>query len=164
MRYLALDLGDKRTGLALGDDETGIVSPVGVVELDRRALGEAKYADALAALVREHLGPDPQPAPSSRRASAEIIVGLPLNMDGTQGPPALAAQAIVVRLASLTSRRVHAMDERLSSAQAEWSLSGRGLTRGGKKQRRDALAAAAILKEYLESRNGEHLGPGQRAD
>lgn len=163
MRYLAIDLGDKRTGLALGDDETGIVSPAGVVELDRRALGETKYADALANLVREHLGPDPNSSASIRRPTpyAEIIVGLPLNMDGSLGPPALAAKAIVDRLASLTGRRVHAMDERLSSAQAEWSLLGRGLTRGGKKQRRDALAACAILKEYLENRirKNDAFGP-----
>ncbi len=150
MRYLAIDLGDKRTGLALGDEETGIVTPLDVVELDRRALGEAKYAEALAALVRDHLGPSP--AGASRRSPGEVVIGLPLNMDASEGPPAAGARALASELRARSGRTVHLFDERLTSAEAEWALDGSGLTRGQKRARRDALAAAAILREFLRSR------------
>ncbi len=68
MRYLCLDVGDKRTGAAVGDDETGIVSPVGMVE---SAL-DGPLIDRLILVVDEH-GPD------------ELVIGLPLNMDARTG-------------------------------------------------------------------------------
>ena len=71
MRFLAIDLGDKRTGLAIGDDETKIASPLTVIEIVR---GDA-LIDAIADSIKDH-------APDA------IVLGLPLNMDGTEGPQA----------------------------------------------------------------------------
>lgn len=141
MRYLAVDLGDKRTGLALGDAITGIASPVETVEvpIDRNAGG-----DLLAAIIRavdRELGP-----PDS---GGGIVVGLPLNMDGSEGPRAKLVRAFAGRLAQATSREVHLHDERLSSATADRDMARTGLTHGQKKKRRDALAAAAILRSFL---------------
>jgi len=155
MRYLAIDLGDKRTGLAVGDDLTRVVSPMGAVEVPvERQDGEA-LLDAVAAAVLEHLGP-----PVRGGAGAEVVVGLPLNMDGSEGPRAKQVREFAARLAARTGRAVRLQDERLSSAEADWAMARSGLTRGQKKARRDALAAAAILKDYLAGLGSGEPGPG----
>ncbi|MCC6909070.1 MAG: Holliday junction resolvase RuvX [Phycisphaerales bacterium] len=135
MRYLCLDIGDKRTGAALGDDETWIVSPLGIIEV----AAESALLDRLALLIEEH-EPD------------ELVVGLPLNMDGTRGPQAKKIAALVERLAEAVLLPIHLQDERLSSFAADEAMARTGLTHKQKKQRRDALAAAAILRGFFESR------------
>ncbi|MCL4222349.1 MAG: Holliday junction resolvase RuvX [Phycisphaerales bacterium] len=144
MRYLAIDLGDKRTGVALGDAITGIASPVETLEIpiDRRT-GDDLLAALLKVIVRE-LGP-----PGS---GGEIVVGLPLNMDGSEGPRAKIVQSFAQRLAAASARAVHLHDERLSSIDADKRMARTGLTHGQKKKRRDALAAAAILRSFLADR------------
>jgi putative Holliday junction resolvase len=144
VRFLAVDLGDKRTGLALGDDETRLVTPVGVVEVAISVRGGEALLETLARSVKEQLG--------ERKSPGELVVGLPLNMDGTEGPRARIVREFGARLAAACGRAVHFYDERLTSADAEWSLARSGLTHGRKKQKRDALAAAAILRDFLESR------------
>jgi putative Holliday junction resolvase len=87
-----------------------------------------------------------------------VVLGLPLNMDGSVGPRAelvrrfVAALRTALTAAATRGGRTPAVvfvDERLTSAEAEWQLAGSGLTRGQKKKRRDALAAAAILRSYF---------------
>lgn len=138
MRYLAIDLGDKRTGLAVGDEITGLASPAGLIEVPRARRDGEDLLAALIEAVDEHLGP-----------SDAIVIGLPLNMDGTEGPRAKAVRHFAQRLAERTARPVHLHDERLSSASADWSMAQTGLTHAQKKRRRDALAAAAILRAFL---------------
>lgn len=135
MRYLAVDLGDKRTGLAVGDDASGLASPCGVIEKAIRP--GAELVEAIAASAEEY-GAD------------ELVFGLPLNMDGTEGPRSKLVRAFAERAGARTGLRVHFQDERLTSAEADWSMARSGLTRGQKKSRRDALAAAAILRDFLE--------------
>ncbi|MBL0927264.1 MAG: Holliday junction resolvase RuvX [Phycisphaerales bacterium] len=132
MRYLAIDLGDRRIGLALGDSVTGVVTPMDVVEL-----GRPPDVETLARLAAEYGGD-------------ELVIGLPLNMDDTEGPAAKRARTLAADLSARIGRPVRLQDERLSSAEADWTMAGSGLTRGQKKQRRDALAAAAILRDYLQ--------------
>jgi putative Holliday junction resolvase len=139
MRYLCLDLGDKRTGVATGDDETGVVSPAGILEAPA---GERLMAAALEA-VGTH-GPD------------AIVLGLPLNMDGTEGPRAKLVREFGRALEARTDRPVHYQDERLTSHAAEGHLAGSGRTHRQKKQLRDALAAAEILRDFL---GGPAAGP-----
>lgn len=134
MRYLAVDLGQKRTGIAVGDSITGIVSPIEVLHV---AAGP-ELLNAVAGVCVEHLGP-----------KGQIVLGMPLNMDGTEGPAAKSVRDFGQKLSERTGRAVNYMDERLTSVQAEWELSGSGLTRGQKRDKRDALAAAAILKDFL---------------
>ena len=136
MRYLSIDLGDKRTGVALGDDVTGIASPHDVV----RTGGEDDRLRQLLALI-ESEGPD------------GVVVGLPLNMDGSLGPAALKAVAVGRQLAKASGVTVHFADERQTSLIADEQMAGSGLTHKQKKARRDALAAAAILRVFFE------LGP-----
>jgi putative Holliday junction resolvase len=147
MRYIAIDLGDARTGLAIGDAITRVVTPMDVIECSASLCG----GEALLDLVQRAI----ESAVSSR-AACELIVGLPMNMDGTEGARAKAVRAWAERLASRTGRRVHLQDERLTSSEADWSMARSGLTRKQKKERRDALAAATILRDFLSG-----LGAGQ---
>jgi putative holliday junction resolvase len=139
MRYLAIDCGQRRTGLAVGDDETRIATPLRVLEA-------ASPWARLAAIAR---------AAGDEQADA-LLLGLPLNMDGSEGGPAREARALAQQLEQATGLPVRLVDERLSSHEADARLAGRGLTRGKKKQRRDAVAAAVILQTYWEV--GEHHG------
>lgn len=139
MRYLALDLGDKRTGLAVGDDETGVVTPSDVVEAP---LDPPERLLAALGRVIDDFGPD------------ALVLGLPLNMDDTEGPRAKLVRAFGARLEEAAGIPVHYHDERLTTEAARWEMSGSGLTRGQKKRRRDAVAAAEILRDFLRARGG----------
>jgi putative Holliday junction resolvase len=141
MRYLALDLGDKRTGVATGDSITRVAAPAGVIEVpvDREG-GEALLVAIEAAVARE-LGAD--------AGSGELVVGLPLNMDGSEGPRAALVRAFAGRMAERTGRAVHLADERLTTEEARWRMARTGMTRQQKKQKKDALAAAVILEAFL---------------
>jgi len=141
MRYLAIDLGDKRTGLAVGDSITGVAVPLDVLEVPASERAGVALLDALAAAITNQLGTSP----------GELVLGLPLNMDGTDSPRAKLARDFAVRLAERTGRVVHLHDERLSSAAADWTMSQSGLTHAQKKARRDALAAAAVLTDFLKT-------------
>lgn len=143
MRYLAVDFGDKRTGIALGDDETFLVTPLDVIECASGLCG----GDALIDLVTKSIDDSVSP-----QARCELVVGLPMNMDGTEGPRAKAVRALAASLAARSRRHVHFQDERLTSAAADWSMAKSGLTHKQKKERRDALAAAAILTDFLNAR------------
>jgi len=133
MRYLAIDLGDKRTGLAAGDDQTGLVSPVAAIEIRR---GHA-LIDAVLKQIHEQ-EPD------------AIVIGLPLNMDGTEGDRARIARAFGETLAQRCPLPIHYQDERLTSFAADERMAGTGRTHQQKKELRDALAAAEILRDFFD--------------
>jgi putative Holliday junction resolvase len=133
VRYLAIDLGGKRTGLAVGDDDTRIISPLHIIELPP---GPALLREITAA-AREH---DPD----------AFVLGLPLNMDGTEGAPARDARAFGEALQQAIHKPVHYQDERLTSFAADQQMARSGRTHKQKARRRDALAAAQILRDYLE--------------
>ena len=143
MRYIAIDLGDKRTGLAIGDAQTRIVTPLEVLESPIAVRAGEQLLEDLA----EAIG-----AQASSNARASLVFGLPLNMDGTEGPRAKLVRDFAARLGAKTGRTVHFQDERLTSADADWSMARSGMTRGEKKAKRDALAAAIVLRDFLESR------------
>jgi putative Holliday junction resolvase len=86
-----------------------------------------------------------------------IVLGLPLNMDGTTGPSAKTVIEFGRALSTQTGREVVFVDERLSSFEAEQSLSdrrksGEKMTRKDKKRRLDAIAAARFLQEFLDGK------------
>ena len=135
MRYLCIDPGDKRTGFAVGDDITRIASPLEIVTTSS---DEARLAQILRVVEENEPG--------------ELVIGLPLNMDGSEGPQAKKTRTLAQQIEQRTGLRVHLFDERLTSYAAEFQLSELDLTRGEKKQRRDALAAAVILRDFLERR------------
>jgi putative holliday junction resolvase len=133
-RFLGIDPGTKRLGLARGD-ELGLATPLpALVETapDRRWAG---LLDIVRTLRIE-----------------EIVVGYPLNMDDTIGPKAKEAEALAERLRGATGLTVHLVDERLTSDEAEKTLPKdqlRGLRASGIV---DSRAAAIILQDYLDSR------------
>ena len=135
MKYLAIDLGDKRTGVAVGDDDTSVVSPLTVIE----ASDVDERWRRVRTVVEEH-------APDA------LVVGLPLNMDGSDGPRAKSARAFANELHDLTGLPVHLTDERLTTFAADHQMARTGLTHAQKKRHRAALAAGQILQDFLHTR------------
>lgn len=134
MAIAALDLGARRIGIAVTDADGLSAHPLCTIE--RRSFGADKEA------IRRALG---------RRQIECLVVGLPVNMDGSEGPMARHARNFAARLAEAMGIEVKLQDERLSSFEAEQRL-GNAVRRGKKKQAVDAVAAAVILENYLESR------------
>ena len=134
MKYLAIDYGAKRIGLAMCDPDEIIVSPYAVVENDSRV------PDRILEIVH-------------KQQIQALVIGLPLNMDGTEGPQAALVKDFAAELTDRTDVPVHLQDERLTSFGAYHKLTPAELTRKRKKQRLDAVAAAEILKMFLEGKN-----------
>ena len=139
-RYLAVDLGDRRIGLAAGSLEARLAQPLEV--LDRAGdEGDARVFRRLRELVkREDIG--------------WIVVGDPVNMDGTAGPRAEMSRNFAGRLQkALRQVRVELHDERLSSFAADEWMDRDGVKPAQRKTRRDAYAAAVILMDYFEHKD-----------
>ncbi len=142
MRVLALDVGDRRIGMAISDPNGRLAVPLRT--LQRRSL-EADVAEIAALAAQEEAG--------------TLVVGLPLSLDGSEGRQAEHVRGFARRLQDSVSLPIEFWDERLSTVQAEQLLSRRqaGLRthrpRSSKgKAEQDALAAAIILQGYLDSR------------
>lgn len=136
MRYLAIDHGQKRSGLAISDASETLVSPYAVIEtanqqeLLRRIL---KIIDA--------------------EQIEAVVIGLPLNMNGSEGPRAKNVHQFASTLEKKTDTPVFLQDERLSSFEANCLSQELNLTRKKKKKRLDAIAAAAILRAFIDQKN-----------
>lgn len=131
-RVLALDVGDKRIGVAVSDPSRTIASPLETYT--RVGYGpDARYIKALC----------------ERYETGAVLLGLPLNMDGSQGGQAEKTKAFgeVLLKAGLS---VEYADERLSSVAAERALIEGGVRRDERKQRVDKVAAAVILQQWLD--------------
>ncbi|MFG0298915.1 MAG: Holliday junction resolvase RuvX [Phycisphaerales bacterium JB047] len=140
MRIFAIDLGDQRTGLALADRITNIASPAGLVEIPiDREDGRLLITEIVKQFHHQASGPE-----------TEIVLGLPLNMDKTEGPRVKIVRNFAVKLACRLDRPIVLVDERRTSIAADARMSQSGLTHKQKKQRRDAIAAAAIAQLYLD--------------
>ncbi len=134
MRYLAIDYGTKRTGLAICDVDETIASPLTVIH------GQKGLLEKIAKLVEaEDVG--------------AIVLGLPLNMDDSQGLQAKLVLKFAEKLRKSLSILIHLQDERLSSFSAEEKLSSAGIKKTAKKDRLDAIAAAEILEAFLEQKH-----------
>jgi putative Holliday junction resolvase len=136
MTVLGVDWGRARVGVAVSDELELIAHPLSTL-----AAGSLEtVARELAALARA-------------RAAREVVLGLPLNMDGSEGDSARAARQLAERLRVDAGLPVTLWDERLSTWEAERRL---GETRRAKKRGepglRDRAAAAVILQSYLDSR------------
>ena len=136
MKIMAIDYGDVRTGVAFSD-LTGLIAGhnLTVTAKSRQAL-----IGRLSALVAEE-----QPG--------QIVVGLPLNMDGTEGPRAEKTRAFGDALRVALAREIVYWDERGSSVTANRLLSDAGKKRGKQRARVDAVAAGIILQSYLDYLN-----------
>jgi putative Holliday junction resolvase len=135
MRIAALDVGDARIGVAVCDELGLTTRGIGVVE--RR--GGVKDLEAVARLIGPY-------------APARIIVGLPLNMDGSEGPQAAKVRRFADRLREHIGIPIELWDERLTTVEAEETLRATGTKRRGRRGLIDQVAAAGILRSYLASR------------
>jgi len=140
MRTLAIDFGKRRIGLALSDAGGKLATPYEVLQITSNSQALEKIAKVIAAEGVER-----------------IVIGLPLNMDGTRGRAANEATEFGRLLASRAGVKTIFVDERLSTFQAEQDLldarrEGQKLTRKSKKLRLDALAAAGFLQEFLDGK------------
>lgn len=132
MRVLGLDVGRATIGLALADDVLRTARPLRTL---RRRGGDADLA-ALRQVIAEY-------------EVDRLVVGLPLNMDGSEGPAARAARAFAAGLGAL-GLPADLFDERLSTFEAESRLRERGFTSRAMRDKVDAEAAAVILQGWLD--------------
>jgi putative Holliday junction resolvase len=134
MIVLALDPGTKRIGLAVSDPRGSFALPLDPVEV---GAGE------------EHLATIAQAA--AERRVERIVVGLPLRLDGTEGPAAQAARTFAAAVERSTGLAVELVDERLTTAQAEREMIGRGMRRGKRRGKIDSIAASVLLQSWLDA-------------
>jgi putative holliday junction resolvase len=131
-RIMGLDVGGKRTGVAVSDDLGVIATPVGYV------LRGDRDRDEFRALV-------------ARFGITKIVAGLPSNMSGTEGLQAERARDYADALAGDLDLPLDYWDERLTSTIAERRMVEAGVRRDRRKERIDAIAAAIMLQDYLDS-------------
>ena len=138
MRYLAVDYGTRRIGLAICDELEIAASPLAQIR----------------ARVRGHFSADAQAVIqiAAEYDVAEYVIGLPYNMDGSLGPQAKLCQQFATALGEVTSRPVHLFDERLTTEAAKAKLLHAGLTSKKRRARTDMVAAAVILQSFLEAK------------
>ncbi len=135
MKILGLDMGSKRIGLAVSDEDETFAFPRG--KLDRK--GRDKDLAALARLIEEE-------------AIECVVVGVPLHMSGRQSKGADAARTFAEALANHVELPVDTLDERLTTVEAERTLHATGRRAKDQREVVDAVAAAIILSTYLDLR------------
>lgn len=132
-RFLGIDFGTVRLGLALSDPTGTLASPLPFLENN----SPPQVIAALAALIQTH-------------QISRLIVGLPRNMDGTYGPSAQKVKDFISHLQKHISLPLACVDERLTTAQASKQLAGMGLNQRQLRQKVDSSAACLILQQYLD--------------
>jgi putative pre-16S rRNA nuclease len=133
MRWLGIDYGDKRVGLAISDETETFASPYRTLSVDQNLLPELQQI-----WERERIG--------------GIVLGLPKNMDGTLGQAAAKAQAFGKKLAvALPSAKLVFWDERLTTTEAQRALHAAGKNVKQSKKIIDQVAAQILLQSYLDS-------------
>lgn len=139
MRIMGLDLGDKRIGVAISDPLGLTAQGVEVVIGEGSPKSDIKKIEGLV----------------QKYAAEQIVVGLPINMNGSCGPRAEKAKDFAARLAAELHLPVALWDERLSTAEAEKLLIAADVSRAKRRRVIDKMAAALILQGYLDSRAGD---------
>jgi putative Holliday junction resolvase len=132
MRVLGIDYGTRRIGLAYGD-EVGVATPLPALA----APDPLRRWAGLAAVVGE-------------RRVTEVVLGHPLNMDGSAGPKALEAEAFARRIEKELGLPVHLVDERLTSYEAEATIAPAKRRAARRTGLVDSRAATIILQDYLD--------------
>lgn len=132
MKIMAVDYGDARTGIAMSDLLCSIVGSTTVIH----SRNQDKTVQAILELVREN-------------GVGEIVVGLPRNMDGSEGPRAQLCREFADRLAEASGLTIAMWDERRTTVEAHQILSDHNYHGKKRKNTVDAVAASLILEGYL---------------
>jgi putative holliday junction resolvase len=136
MRVMALDFGSKAIGVALSDELQLTARPL--TTLRRKQHTFAEVLERIAALTIEH-------------EIGTLVVGLPLNMDGTRGPAASKVESFAAQLKRFVQIPIVLLDERLTSFGAEQLLREMGISQHERRAKSDEYAALLILHDYLDS-------------
>ena len=132
MRIMAIDYGDAHTGIAISDPTGFLAGFTTVIDAYR----PEAVADRIAVLAKEH-------------GVEELVLGHPINMDGTRGPRSEKAQAMKALLEETTSLPVVLWDERRTTIDAHQILFNSGKNAKKRKKVVDAVAASLVLEGYL---------------
>lgn len=135
MKILAVDLGLKRTGVAISDPREMLASPVGTIE----EWDLARLAQRIAVLAAE-------------QGAEQLVVGHPRNMDGSRGESAKRAEDFAEKLKKLTGLPTELWDERMTTVSAIGYLNQTDVRGKKRKQVVDTVAATIILEDYLRAR------------
>jgi len=135
MKIMALDYGDARTGVAISDLLCSIVGSTAVVKSRNT---EKAIADIVRLVEENQVG--------------EIVVGLPRNMDGSEGPRAELCRSFAAQLEAATGKKIVMWDERRTTVEAHNILSAHNYHGQKRKDTVDAVAASLILEGYLAFR------------
>ena len=133
MRYLALDHGTKRIGVAVSDELKMIAQPLEYILTEP--------FDAFLARLKQIL---------AEKEVERVFIGMPRNMDGTYGPAAEKVREFIAALTPEISVPIKTLDERLTSAQANRVLLQGNVRRDQRKEKVDKMAAAILLQSYLD--------------
>ncbi len=131
-RALGLDPGTRRIGVAISDPTRTIASPLRYLDAE-----DGSHVDEIGRIVDE-------------MEVTVIVIGLPIALDGSEGPSARMARELGASLAALDIEVVF-QDERFTSATAEAALISGGVRRGKRKERVDQVAASVMLQQWLEA-------------
>lgn len=137
-RILAIDWGEVRLGLALSDEGQILASPL--TTLVRRPGKRFPMPRFLELCGTHH--------------PAGLVVGLPLTLEGDEGPSAIAARALGTLVGERTRLPVEFLDERLTTARAHREIHAQGGSARGRREEVDALAASVLLQGFLDLRRG----------
>lgn len=140
-RVVGVDLGARRTGIAISDGDRVLASPERVLT---RSGDEERDHEAILEVVAEW-------------EATAIVVGLPLSLDGREGPAARAVLDEVERLAAIAPVPVETYDERLTTVSAERSLAEQQVRGAARRQVVDKLAAAIMLQAWLDHRPRDRM-------
>lgn len=135
MRVMGIDYGDARTGIAMSDLLCSIVGTTTVIH----SRNSEKTLQQIVQLVKDH-------------GVTEIVMGLPKNMDGTEGPRAELCRQFAVRLEDAVGMPIKLWDERRTTVEAHNILSAHNYHGKKRKDTVDAVAASLILEGYLAFR------------
>ena len=143
-RILGVDYGTRRVGIAISDPMAMLATPLSVETI-------CSVEEAIAAVCRI----------ARDRGVVKIVVGIPINMDGTNGAMALEAGKFVELLRTASGLPVDTTDERLSTSLVERMLLQADVSRERRKEVRDKLAAQVILQGYLDAKAEANYVPDQ---
>lgn len=143
MRALGLDLGSRRIGVAISDEDGRVATPIETIT--RARAGRAVDHRAVAGLVDEW-------------EAGTVVVGLPLSLDGTEGPAARAVREEIAELEHALAVPVETIDERFTTVTADHQLRQQGVRGKNRTAVVDRAAAAILLQSWLDRRRSRASG------
>ncbi|MBK6796163.1 MAG: Holliday junction resolvase RuvX [Acidobacteria bacterium] len=138
MRILAIDYGSKGIGIAISDELQMMARPLTTIRRERMKMSE--IYDRISSLVQEN-------------QAGELVVGMPLNMDGSRGDAAISVEKFISKLKEKMEIPVFAVDERLTSHEADQILREMGVGEKERRARSDEYAAMIILQDFLDQKS-----------